>query len=78
MRRSLRQVPWVFKSPMVSFSMSKVKDKYSTSIAGMRWTACALRRMEAGISEGPRCLTFPALDRVSILIGGVEGKQPLT
>ena len=41
----------VFKSPMVSSSMSKVKGEYSTWIVEMGWTACALRRVEAEILE---------------------------
>ena len=55
----------VFKRPMVSSSMSKVKGEYSTWMAEMGWTACALRRVEAEISESPRYLTFPALEKLS-------------
>jgi len=57
---------------MVSSSMSKVKGEYSTSTAEMGWIAWALRRVEAEISETPRCLTFPALERVIILIRELE------
>ena len=58
----------VFKSPIVSSSMSKVKGEYSTSMAAMGWMAWARRRVEAEISESPMCLTFPALGRMSILV----------
>ena len=58
----------VFRSPTVSSSISKVKGEYSTWIAEMGWTACALRRVEAEISESPRYLIFPALERMSIPI----------
>ena len=58
----------VFKSPMVSSSMSKVKGEYSTWMAEMGWMACALRRVEAEISESPMCFIFPALKRMSTLI----------
>ena len=58
---------------MDSSSMSKVKGEYSTSMAEMGWTACALRRVEAEISESPRCLTFPALERVNIPICELGG-----
>ena len=51
----------VFKSPIASSSISKVKGEYSTWMAAMGWMACALRRVEAEISQSPRCLTFPAL-----------------
>ena len=67
-----------FRSPMDSSSMSKVKAEYSTSMAEMGWTACALRRMEAEISESPRCLTFPALERMSVLSYGLGRKCSLT
>ena len=62
----------VFKSPIVSSSISKVKGEYSTSMAAIGWMACALRRVEAEISESPRCLSFPALERMSILIYGLR------
>jgi len=68
----------VFKSPMVSSSMSKVKGEYSTWIAEMGWTACALRRVEAEISESPMCLTFPALERMSILAFKMGMNHPPT
>ena len=55
----------VFNSPMVSSSMSKVKGEYSTWMAEMGWMACALRSVEADISESPMCFTFPALKRMS-------------
>ena len=48
--------------------MSKVKGEYSTCMAEMGWTACALRRVEAEISESPRYLTFPTLEGMSVLI----------
>jgi len=48
--------------------MSKVKAEYSTWMAEMGWTACALRRVEAEISESPMCLTFPALGGMSVEI----------
>jgi len=56
----------VFKSPIDSSSMSKVKAEYSTWMAEMGWIACALRRVEAEISDNPRYLTFPALERMRI------------
>ena len=64
---------------MVSSSISKVKGEYSTWMAEMGWTACALRRVEAEISESPRCLTFPALDRMSSRCMDQEvRRRPLT
>jgi len=59
----------VFKSLMDSSSISKVKGEYSTSMAEMGWTACALRRVKAEISESPMYLTFPALERVRCQVG---------
>ena len=56
-----------FKSPMDSSSMSKVKGEYSTWMAEMGWMACALRRVEAEISDSPMCLTFPTLEGLRIL-----------
>ena len=53
---------------MDSSSMSKVKGEYSTSMAEMGWMACALRRVETEISDSPMCLTFPALERLRILV----------
>jgi len=58
--------------------MSKVKGEYSTWMAEMGWTACALRRVEAEISESPRYLTFPALEKMSIpLANGGRGGHSL-
>ena len=58
----------VFTSWMAPPSMSKVGGECSTSMAAMGRGACALRRAEAEILEGPGYLTFSALGRVSDLI----------
>jgi hypothetical protein len=58
----------VFMSLMAPSSMSKVNGECSTSMAAVGRGTRALRRAEAEILEGPGCLTFSALGRVSDLI----------
>jgi hypothetical protein len=63
----------VFMCRIASPSMSKVNGECSTSMAAMGRGACALRRAEAKILEGPGCLTFSALERMGALIQSSNG-----
>ena len=58
--------------------MSRVKGEYSTWIAKIGCIACALRRVEAEISESPMYLTFPALEQVSIIACASQTGSSLT
>jgi hypothetical protein len=68
----------VFKGPIVSPWVSKVKDGCSTWVAAVGRPAYALGRVEAETSKSPRCLIFPALEKMRILIHELREKQPLT
>jgi hypothetical protein len=67
-----------FKGPIVSHWVPKMKDEYSTRVTAVGRPACALGRVEAKTSKSPRCLTFPALEKLRILLHESREKQPLT
>ena len=55
----------VSKSPIVLPWISKVNGRHPTQMAVMGRTECAIRRLEAGISESLRCLTFQTLEAMN-------------
>jgi hypothetical protein len=57
---------------MILPSLFKTTSKCPTPMVTMGWTARALRRVEAEISESPTCLILPALERISILVCGLR------
>ncbi len=58
----------VFKSPNCGSSISVVKGEYSIWTAEMGWMAWARRSEAEEISEKPRYLILPSLDKYQLMI----------